>query len=414
MISTAVLLLLFAVTCWAILKRPLGIDGAWWALFAAVGSLASGLVTPDGAGAAVGQTADVLTFFGGLLVMAAVLQRAGAVDLLMDRLEIWAGFSTRRLLVGILALTALVTAVLSNDAAALLLAPAVVSRVRARGLPPALFLLGLAVVTNSASLLLPVSNPVNLLLLDRDHLQFAHYLVIVTPGALAGLLLSAAAVVALLWRLPTRSAPATPGRDLSNGLLVALAALVAVLAAADVVLVVLGQPLGPPTALAALLALVLLGRRQPGAAREALKRARWTLLPLVVGLAVLASGLQQAHLLGELLAPIAGAPSGPMAQARVGASAAVLSAAINNLPTAFLFGAGLTAAHHLHAFTIPVIVGADLGPNLAPAGSLSTILAFSAGDRPRERPSLRSFFKVGWIAGPVGMLATLVVAGLVR
>lgn len=415
MISTAILLPLFAVTCWAILKQPLGIDGAWWAVLAGVGSLAVGLVSPQEAGVALGQTVDVLTFFGGLLVLAAVLNRAGAVDWLMDRLEAWAGSSTKRLLVGILVLTALLTAVLSNDAAALLLAPAVVQRVRGRGLAPAPFLLGLAVVTNSASLLLPISNPVNLLLLDRDHLPFSQYIATVTPGAMAGLLLTSLVVVALMWHHPARIAPATTRPRSSNThLLAALAGLVAVLALADVVLVLLGKSLGPPTALASLIALMMLGRLQPGAGMEALKQARWTLLPLVVGLAILSAGLQQSHVLNGVLTSVAGGSAGLLGLARVGAATAALAAAVNNLPAAFLVGAGLAATHHLSSFTIPVIVGADLGPNLAPAGSLSTILAFSAGDGPRERPSLTSFFRVGWVAGPAGLLATLLVVGLVR
>ncbi|MHB1575961.1 MAG: hypothetical protein ACYCX9_05555, partial [Candidatus Dormibacteria bacterium] len=70
--------------------------------------------------------------------------------------------------------------------------------------------------------------------------------------------------------------------------------------------------------------------------------------------------------------------------------------------------------HHLGPMAVTVIAGADLGPNLAPAGSLSTILIFAAVGGRGDRPSWRSFWRLSGVAGTVGLVSTLGLATLVR
>ncbi len=415
MLSLVILLALFAATCVAVMTRPFKIGPGWWSAAAAVFAIVGGLVSVSQAWASLGAMINVLTFFGGLILLTAVLLRVGALEVLLDRMEEWSGDSPRRLLLATMAVTAGVTAIFSNDAAALLIAPSLVGRLRARGLAPTPYILAVAIMANSASLLLPVSNPVNLLLLDRQHIPLSHYLVQVTPAATAGLAVTGLLIAAMSWHRLGPGRPRTlPLRKLDRPVLVSLMVLLGALAAVDIAFVVRGLPLGPPTLVAGGLGAVVLWLRTGNRAARSLTAAPWSLLPLVAGLAVLAAGLQQSHALGQISAAVVGSTTTLAAQLRVGILTGLLAAMVNNLPAAFLVSSGLAAAHHLGPMAVTVIAGADLGPNLAPAGSLSTILIFAAVEGRGDRPSWRSFWRLSGVAGTVGLVSTLGLATLVR
>lgn len=408
MVSTILLLGLFGLACLAVVVRPFGISEGSWALGAAVIGLLTGLIGLGAAWASASTTIDVILFFGGLLLLTGVLAKAGAIELVIDQMERWSGESPRRLLVATIVLTALVTALFSNDAAALLVAPALIARLRRRQLPVAPYLLAVALIANAASLVLPISNPVNLLVVDRVHIPLSEYVAVVTPAALVGLVLAALLLVAMCWhRLPARSRPRVHSGARDSTLLKMLAGLLGALLLADLALGASRLPLGPATMAAGLLAAGIWGvhtRRSPFLLVSSI---RWSLLPLVIGFAVLAAGLDHSRLLEVAAQNVtAGGTASPLVQFKVGAITAVTAALANNLPATFLVGSGLAASHHLTALAFSVIAGADIGPNLAPAGSLSTILIFAAARRHGDAAPWRGFLRSGWVLAPVGLIAT--------
>ena len=403
------LLGLFGLACLGVVVRPFGLSEGWFALGGAVLGLVTGLIGLGAAWAAATTTIDVVLFFGGLLLLTGVLAQAGAIELAMDRMESWSGDNPRRLLVAIIAATALVTVLFSNDAAALLLAPTLISRLRQRLLPVAPYLLAVALIANAASLVLPISNPVNLLVVDRAHIPLAEYVAAVSPAALIGLILVGLLLVAMSWRhLPARARHAGPTVAHDSKLLWMLTALLVVLLLADLGLGAGHLPLGPATMAAGLLAVAIWIIHTSGSARRLLGSIRWSLLPLVIGFSVLAAGLEHSRLLQGLAQNVVGgAAVSPLVQFKVGAITAATAALANNLPATFLIGSGLAASHHLSAVAFSMITGADIGPNLAPAGSLSTILIFAAARQQGAAAPWWRFLRSGWVLGPVGLIATL-------
>ena len=414
MLSVVLLGVLFAGVCAATLVRPLGLGGGWWAGGGAGIALATGLVPVTSALAGVGDTWQVLLFFAGLVLLTVALAEAGAMEWLMDRAEQWSGTSPRRLMVVSLLLTVGVTTLFSNDAAALLVAPIVARRVAGRGLSSVRFVVGIAVMANAASLVLPVSNPVNLLVLERDHIPLSSYLLQVTPAALLAVLLAGLALTWLLTRgLPKTSSPTVPSsphRDL--GKLLALGVLLGVLLGADLWAGASGLSLGPPTFLGGVVAVIVGWSRGGVSPLRSVQNGRWSLIPLVAGLAVLGAGLQSAGPLAALAHQVVG-QGGVGAQVRVGLAAAGASAIANNLPAAFLGMAGLGAVRQLRQLGIPLIAGADLGANLAPTGSLSTLIILAPGGGTASVRS-RHFWAAGWFAGPLGLAAALSIVALAR
>jgi arsenical pump membrane protein len=85
---------------------------------------------------------------------------------------------------------------------------------------------------------------------------------------------------------------------------------------------------------------------------------------------------------------------------------AVSSVAINNLPAASLLSAR-PPAHPL-----ALLIGLNLGPNLAVTGSLSAYLWYQAARRLDARPSLRHLSALGLALTPITIAAALVTLAL--
>jgi arsenical pump membrane protein len=80
---------------------------------------------------------------------------------------------------------------------------------------------------------------------------------------------------------------------------------------------------------------------------------------------------------------------------------------VNNLPLGLIAGATLQAERATGLIANAVLIGVDLGPNLSVTGSLATILWLIALRKEKLDVSGWDFFKVGAIAMPVALAASL-------
>ena len=416
MYAQIVLLALFLLTAAAVTGRPWRISEGWWPIGAVVAALLVGAIPNATAARGLGSSIDVLVFFAGLLLLAWALRATGAVSQLVDWLEGWSRADPRRLLTAVALATVAVTALLSNDAAALLLAPEVLDRLQRRGIALMPFVLTMAFTANAASALLPISNPVNLLILDRSHIALSHYLTAVTPGAVVGVVITVVGCLFLTGRgLSQEPAlhsedPHAPEGARSGARLVTV--VIGVLILTDVGFAVARLPIGPPTLAAGVVATLVLWFAQNSPERP--RVMGWSILALVAGFSVLATGLGHSPWLATAAGGFAGVGSTWVAGFATGLVTAVISGVINNLPAALLVTTGLQSAHHVGTLALPAIVGADLGPNLAPFGSLSTILILAAV-RSRGQPvPWGRVWRLGLILGPLTLLPTLCLVAVAR
>lgn len=84
------------------------------------------------------------------------------------------------------------------------------------------------------------------------------------------------------------------------------------------------------------------------------------------------------------------------------ALAAISSLLVNNLPAAVLFSA------HAPAHAPALLVGLDVGPNLAVTGALSALLWLRIARATGRRPSLRTYSVVVLAVAPLAMAAAIV------
>ena len=147
-----------------------------------------GALSPAGAVEQLLAAWNIFLFFLGLSISAAVADRAGLFRAAAVAAANMAGHSQRRLLIGLFVVGAAVTAILSNDATALLLTPVAFAVASRLGLNPRPYAFTCALVANAASFVLPVSNPANLLLLARAPLSLAGFVGQLALPSLAALL----------------------------------------------------------------------------------------------------------------------------------------------------------------------------------------------------------------------------------
>ena len=304
-----------------------------------------------------------------------------------------------------------VTALLSNDATAVVLTPAVLTIVRRLKIDPTPHLLACAFIANAASFLLPISNPANLVI-------FQSHLPPLWPWLRAFLAPSLAAIgitFLCLRGLARRELRAGITEALARGplLVEGKLALAGLLGAAAVLVIAsaLGWSLGAPTLLAALLAAAAVAFRDPQVPAILRRGVAWSILPLVAGLFVLVQALREAGAgrlaaLGLQAAAQWSAPWGNLASAY---SVAIASNLMNNLPVGLLGGAALAAVPHGQGLTqsSAVLIGVDLGPNLSVTGSLASILWLIALRREGVEITAGQFLKVGAITMPLSLLGAV-------
>ena len=168
-------LLLFALTYLGLaLGRvpPLKLDRTGFAVLGAVAFLATGLISVEEAKAAV--DAPTLAVLFGMMLLSAQYRLSGLYSAIGGRLA--RVEAPRRLLLGTIVVTALLSAVLTNDVVCFALTPVLVGALLASGRPPLPYLLAIACASNIGSALTPIGNPQNILIAQRLELPFLPFL----------------------------------------------------------------------------------------------------------------------------------------------------------------------------------------------------------------------------------------------
>ncbi len=363
-----------ALTVAALYLRPFAAKD--WQV-ALAGGLVAWLLGPLGARdglATVAESWSIEAFFLGLMLLAAGAEASGLYARLARSLQRTP--SGRPRLAAVLVAGAAITAVFSNDATPLVLTPAVFALGMAdRDLASAAF--GVTFMADGASLILPVSNPVNLLFYERFNLTFRDYSLHILPAAIAGV---AALAVITLVRAPTvpsakvsvSPSPAPCGNDRPE---LAAALLVPVLALAYIAAAIADVPLGLVTLGGGIvllaLVLVLRGDRSPYR-----KHFSWGLLIFVAGLLLLAESVSDAGSLDWLAAILDHVADAPTLVAIAGAAliAAVVSNLLNNWPAALLLAVAIEGVTgNRDGLLAGTLIGCSIGANFTMVGSLSTV-----------------------------------------
>jgi arsenical pump membrane protein len=395
-----------------VLTRPRGIPEWVWAVGGAAMLAVAGLVPLARVGQAVAKGTDVYLFLSGMMLLAEIARREGVFDWVASHAVRAAKGSRLRLFAIVYAVGVLVTIVLSNDATAVVLTPAVAAAIRKAKAEPLPYVLACAFVANAASFVLPISNPANLVVFAGAVPSLPQWLAsFAFPSLLA--IVATVAVLALVSRRNLRGAMESDvdvsplGR--SGALVVAGIAGTAI---ALVTASAFGAPLGTTTAICGILVFALAAIRDRASFAPVLRAVSWPVLLLVAGLFVLVQGLDVTGALEATRRLAEAALALPSMLANLGAAAATAAASnlINNLPAGLIAGSAVASLHDHTAFRSAVAIGIDLGPNLSVTGSLATVLWLMALRREKIEVTAWTFLRAGALVMPPALV--LAVLGL--
>lgn len=340
--------------------------------------LGLGIVSPQRALAGVNEGTLLLLF--GMLVHVAALARSGFYEWIAAWLVNRAG-TPRRLTVGALGLSALLSAFALNDATVLLLTPVLVTAADRGGTDPVPPTLAVVFGANIGSVATPLGNPQNAFILASSHLPTWTFVAVLAPVALASLLVAAL----VLWRV----APAdgtlldTPLPDfdrrwagVSTGFVVGTLGLLLALPAVDA---------GTVAAATAICHLVWLqgGRRVAGDA--IFGDVDWSILVLFTGLFTLIAGLDGTALLRFVRAIDGGV--------ELAAAAFVLSNLVSNVPAVVLLSTGLSPDATVDWLLLAAT--STLAGNATPIASAATLITLELASERDVPVPLRRLLRLG-------------------
>ena len=406
------LVVFLAVMALAI-SRPRGLNEAWPAAGGAAALLALGLLSPTDLVGAARETAGVLLFLLGMMVLSGVLEMAGIFSWAASYAARMSGGSGRRLLVNVFALGAIVTALLSLDVTVIVLTPIVYATVVALRVDPLPYLYACTFVANTGSLVFPMSNLTNLLVVDRLGLPFWRYSLTM---AIPNLVAVAANTGIFLWlfrdRLPRRLPGAKPAVSIAtSGPFFRISVAVFLVVLACLFLAGLAERPLWPVALIGGAALAYVARTVGGKhPRMIAAGVSWSLFPFVVGMAAVVRGIEHAGLtegLGRLILGHAGQTVG--AVVTTGAVAALGANLFNNIPMALvmLVVLGRVPPARLELLAAATLVGVNIGPALTTVGSLATMLWLSFTRRQGVEVSALEYLRTSVLTVPLVLAATL-------
>ena len=396
-----------------VIVRPFRLPEAVWAVMAAVALVMLGLLTPREALNGVAKGLDVYLFLIGMMLTAELSRREGLFDYLAAFAVEHARGSPQRLFLLVYAVGILVTVLLSNDATAIVLTPAVYAATRSAGASPLPYLFACAFIANAASFVLPISNPANLVVFGE---RMPHLFEWLRQFALPSI--AAIVVTYVVLRLSQRHALAeesiesrVPHPKLGRGgklTAIGIAAIGVVLLTASA----LDVQLGLPTFICGLVtaaAVLALSRQSPW---PVVKGISWSVLPLVAGLFVMVETLVKTGTIGHLSALLqAGIEKSPTHAAwGAGIVASIADNIANNLPVGLVAGSVAVNDHLPPPVMSAMLIGVDLGPNLSVTGSLATILWLVALRREKIDVTAWRFLKIGALVTPPALVAALAAA----
>ncbi|KOG41803.1 transporter [Streptomyces resistomycificus] len=396
-------ILLVAVLAWAVV-RPFGWPEAVMAVPAAGVAIATGAISLEHARAEAERLGPVVGFLAAVLVLAHFCDVEGLFQACGAWLARRAAGSPGRLLTGVFVLASTITAVLSLDATVVLLTPVVFATAARMGVRARPHVYACAHLSNTASLLLPVSNLTNLLAFTASGLSFTRFAALMTLPWLVAIV-AEYAVFRRFFEADLSEVVHTP--DTAEAPELPVFALVTV--ACTLAGFVVTSALGVEPAWAALAgALVLAGRallRRKAGPLNVVRAAAPGFLAFVLALGVVVRAVVDNGLADALRQAL---PDGTGLLALLGLAvlAAVLANLINNLP-AVLVLLPLTAAAGPGA-VLAVLLGVNIGPNLTYAGSLATLLWRRIAHEQGHDVRLQEFTRLGLLATPAALVSAVV------
>ncbi len=414
--QTLLILVIAIFTLLGIMIRPFKLNEATFALVGAILLLVLGLITPVKAFTTLFQDWNTFFFFLGMMSLSALAEVAGLFDWLAVQAARLSGNSSRRLFLNTFFLGTLISMILSNDATALILTPIVYTLVTRLRLPVLPFLFACTFIADTASFILPVSNPINIIILSKFPLDLFTFLRLLLLPSLVVISINIG-VFFLLYRKQLRGSfdikrlPSADEAVKHKGYFRYVCAVLVLVAIAYVIASAAQFPLSIVALSGAMLLLIGALSWKQTTLRNMGRQISWSIFGFIAGMFILVQAVESTGLtekFGLLLLHLSGGSSfGAVMVGTLGS--AFGTNLINNVPMAVVLNSALQSIRHApmgvrYGFIAATMFGCDLGPNLTTVGSLATVLWLLILRQRNLDVSGLDYFKVGIIVTPLMLI----------
>ena len=408
-LAPIILSLIVGVSILLMLIRPRGIAEVYWIGGGVVLLLTLRLISLRLAWHAFGKAVDVCLFLIGMMLLCELAREHGVFDWLSALAVRNANGSCLHLFTLVYVVGTCVTVFLSNDATAVVLTPAILTAVRKARVRPLPYLFACAFIANAASFLLPISNPANLVVFHNAMPPLGQWLLAFGLPCVLSIVVTFFVLRRIFREQLNETIPQTvePRTLDANGKLVlaSAASMIAILLAMSS----MGKDLGLPTCLVALVITALICVKERHNPWRLAREISWETLALVMGLFVMVDAIESIGAMrytSQWLEHVqrTGAALGVFV---TGFAVGIANNLVNNLPLGLIVGSTLRMTQASAPITQAVLIGVDLGPNLSITGSLATILWLIALRKEKLDVGFWDFLKIGIIAMPAAMFASL-------
>lgn len=405
------------LTLAGIMTRPFRWSEARIAMAGAGTLLILGLIRPTDAFVTLLHDWNTFLFFLGMMGLSALAETAGLFDWLATLAARFARESAARLFLNVFLLGTLITMIFSNDATALILTPVVYVLVTKLRLPVLPYLFACTFIADTASFLLPISNPINIIITSRFPLNLRTFLRLLFLPSLVVIALNMG-IFYLLYRSQLKGTfnfenlPTAENAVKHRAYFRYTLWILAFVAPSYVIASAFQFPLSLVAVAGGsfLLAGALFWKRTT--LRAAGKEISWPIFGFIAGMFIVVRAIEDTGLtrkLGDLLLHLSGGTS--FGAVMVGTLGSALGTnLINNVPMAVVMNSSLASIQHTapairNGLVAATMFGCDLGPNLTTVGSLATILWLLILRQRNVDVSGLDYFKVGVVVTPLMLLA---------
>ncbi len=384
----------------------------------------------------IGNSYGTLALFFGVMVLIRAFQPTQVFEYLATQMVLLAKGEGKRLLLGIVAITTPICAVLPNATAVMLLAPLIPPMAQEVGVDFVPLLILMVFVANSAGLLTLVGDPATYIVGDAINISFVDYLKQLSLGgvvAIATLLLMLPYLFPQIWNMKLPNLDQLPHPTINHPRVLLLGAgIVAFVLTFFVVGESLPVPISPAAValMGAALALLLAHHSKIDTVNNILRDVDWSTLLFFMCIFVLIGGLNKTGVIAQMSGILAIALGKNIL---LGAMAlifgvGIISSVVPNIPLVvamvpllkqYLVSVGLVGSEVLEKgfdgqfppevlpLFYAMMFGATLGGNGTLVGASSNIVAAGIAEQHNRRISFKTFLHYGL---PVMMMQLIAAA----
>ncbi|PAF42060.1 arsenical efflux pump membrane protein ArsB [Helicobacter sp. 11S03491-1] len=416
-------LIIFILTMAGVICRPFGLGFGSIALMGAGISLLGQTVSLKDALFVVEMVWNATFSLVGLIILSIILDKIGFFESIALWIAKHSFKNPKKLFVFILVFGSILSAILANDGAVLILTPiifALMKHLQAQKPTLIAFVLGVGFIVDTTSNPLITSNLTNIITASFFQISFVEYAKTMFIPNLVAIISSILVLYLYFGKILQKSFDASclpsPATAIKSSFLFGFSwGFLGLLLIGFVVGDIYHLPISLFALGGSIVFLMIAKYHQALKITEVLKSAPWQVVYFSIGLYIVVYGLKNAgvsNYLSQLILWL-DMQGKLMATLGIGVISAFLSATMNNMPTVMIQDIAIKDTH-LNYLAFSNIIGCNLGTKFTPIGSLATLLWLHVLATKKIKISWLQYCKIGFIITPPVLLITLFTTGFIN